>query len=223
MAFAVKQYSDATHFPNLPVCKQRPKTAANASRLPSHLKQSLRTKEHARDFDTALFEPWETAPTSFSGDKGVTAYPQPYHSASLKTKTPRHQPPPNARCVMYYKRPKILLARSHHHLGKGTCRPRCIPRHNVWPLHHQSGCLLAPRHPMTKGDFRSPLKPLEQGGDVRSPPVPPSTNEPSCPLETRPTLRGLDARQPHRGWMATGALSALPGTPSRTAARHAEK
>ena len=35
-------------------------------------------------------------------------------------------------------------------------------RCNVWPLHHQSGSVPAPRHPITKGRLRSPLEPIAQ-------------------------------------------------------------
>jgi len=63
---------------------------------------------------------------------------------------------------------------------------------------------MLPRHPMTKGRIRlSPWNPIEQGAF----PLPPLHPH-------RPTLRGLDVRQPHRGWIATGEISALPGTPS---------
>lgn len=51
---------------------------------------------------------------------------------------------------------------------------------------------MLPRHPMTKGRIRlSPWNPIEQGAF----PLPPLHPH-------RPTLRGLDVRQPHRGWMA---------------------
>lgn len=33
---------------------------------------------------------------------------------------------------------------------------------NVWPLHHQSGSVPAPQHPMTKGRLCSPLEPIDQ-------------------------------------------------------------
>lgn len=37
------------------------------------------------------------------------------------------------------------------------------------------------------------MEPIEQGGAVCAPPVPPSTKERSCPLDPRPTVRRLDA------------------------------
>lgn len=51
---------------------------------------------------------------------------------------------------------------------------------------------MLPRHPMTKGRIRlSPWNPIEQGAFLLP------------PLHPRwPTLRGLDARQPYRGWIA---------------------
>lgn len=55
---------------------------------------------------------------------------------------------------------------------------------------------MLPRHPMTKGRIRlSPWNPIEQGAFLL-PPLHPH----------RPTLRGLDVRQPHRGWIATGDI-----------------
>lgn len=33
---------------------------------------------------------------------------------------------------------------------------------NEWPLHHQSGSVPAPQHPMTEGRLRSPLEPIDQ-------------------------------------------------------------
>lgn len=63
---------------------------------------------------------------------------------------------------------------------------------------------MLPRHPMTKGRIRlSPWNPIEQRAFLL-PPLHPH----------RPTLRGLDERQPHRGWIATGEISAVPGAPS---------
>jgi hypothetical protein len=81
-----------------------------------------------------------------------------------------------ARCVWYY----------HTHLGKGgpLRASRCIPpggggsldpfpmvtaaprRSTVWPVHHQSGRVPAPRHPMTKGAFSAPLDTLDQPSAV---------------------------------------------------------
>jgi len=56
---------------------------------------------------------------------------------------------------------------------------------------------MLPRHPMTKGRIRlSPWNPIEQGAF----PLPPLHPH-------RPTLRGLDVRQPHRGWIATGGYN----------------
>lgn len=55
---------------------------------------------------------------------------------------------------------------------------------------------MLPRHPMTKGRLRlSPWNSIEQGAF----PLPPLHPH-------RPTLRGLDVRQPDRGWIATGIL-----------------
>lgn len=106
-------------------------------------------------------------------------------------------------------------------LARGTRSrvPRCIPS-GAWRgsfgraviERHASGRVPAPRHPMTKGASGAPLDPIEQDGAVRAPPVPPSTKGRSCPLGPRLTLRGLDARQPHRGWIATGGDFALPRT-----------
>ena len=33
---------------------------------------------------------------------------------------------------------------------------------NAWPLHHQSGSVPTPQHPITKGRLRSPLEPIDQ-------------------------------------------------------------
>ena len=89
-----------------------------------------------------------------------------------------------------------------HHLGKGT---RCAsPLHppGLWrftgiePVFRAtatSGRCIAtreeppssPKTPMAislrPGRLRSPLDPIEQGGDLRSPPAPPSTKGRSCP------------------------------------------
>jgi hypothetical protein len=54
----------------------------------------------------------------------------------------------------------------HHPKPTEICVADCgrggMCQRNAWPLHHQSGSVPAPRHPMTKGRLRSPLEPIDQ-------------------------------------------------------------
>lgn len=118
-------------------------------------------------------------------------------------------------------------------LARGTRSrvPRCIPfgawrgsvgrpnieRHaTVSPVDHSSGSW--PPTPASQGVPAPTPRPVpgDQGSRPRSL-WNPSTKGRSCPLDPRPTLRGLDARQPHRGWIATGEISVLPRSPTSRA------
>lgn len=54
----------------------------------------------------------------------------------------------------------------HHPEPSEICIADCgaggMCQRNAWPLHHQSGSVPAPRHPITKGRLRSPLEPIAQ-------------------------------------------------------------
>jgi hypothetical protein len=61
---------------------------------------------------------------------------------------------PSGGCHIQYPKPcEICVA----DCGRGGMCQR-----NAWPLHHQSGSVPAPQHPMTKGRLRSPLEPIDQ-------------------------------------------------------------